>query len=76
MNDKQIEYLCDLSEIQLEAQALSMTVFSLFRKSYNYNPDSEETQHILEAFRSLRRVLPLDEDGKHIGADLLPRGEN
>jgi len=46
---------------------LSLEVAELFNEAYNEDA-SEDMSALLEAFRGLRRELPLDEDGKRYGA--------
>ena len=46
---------------------LSLEVAELFTEAYREGA-SEDMSVLLEAFRGLRRELPLDEDGKRYGA--------
>ena len=46
---------------------LSLEVAELFNEAYREDA-SEDMSVLLDAFRSLRRELPLDEDGKRYGA--------
>lgn len=58
----------DFTDIQFQAHALSMLVNTLFRESYEEDSSSEECYHLLEAYKSLRRVLPKDaKTGQHKG---------
>jgi len=47
---------------------LSLEVAELFNEAYNTHDASEDMRVLLEAFRGLRRELPLDDDGRRYGA--------
>jgi len=47
---------------------LSLEVAELFNEAYNHTDATEDASALLDAFRGLRRELPLDEDGKRYGA--------
>lgn len=68
MNDEKT--ILSLNITQLKIQAASMTVASLFHESYSDSTDSDQTINLLEAFRALRRSLPKDESGRHVGHSL------
>ena len=47
---------------------LSLEVAELFNEAYNTEDAAEDASALLDAFRGLRRELPLDDDGKRYGA--------
>ena len=47
---------------------LSLEVAELFNEAYNTEDATEDASALLDAFRGLRRELPLDDGGKRYGA--------
>ena len=47
---------------------LSLEVAELFNEAYNTEDAAEDASALLDAFRGLRRELPLDDAGKRYGA--------
>lgn len=67
-----------MNDHEQRIHADSLRAAKAFADSYREDPKSERTQELLELYISLRRQLPRDDSGNHVGhneATRVMRGE-